>query len=65
MRVPEGWQFVSEYCIRNGDYTICKIGTADGVRYELWKLKEQLFVNLPTAQAAIEVFNEQSNVSTG
>jgi hypothetical protein len=35
MRIPDGWKFVSEYCIRNGDYTICRIGGADGDRYEL------------------------------
>lgn len=58
MRVPDGWAYVSGYCIRNGNYTICKIGTADGVRYELWKLKEQLAVNLPSAQAAIEAHDE-------
>lgn len=56
MRVPDGWAYVSEYCIRNGDYTICKIGTADGVRYELWQLKEQIEVNLPDAHAAIEIY---------
>lgn len=62
MRVPDGWAYVSEYCIRNGDYTICKIGGADGYRYELWKLTEQLVVNLPSAQAAIEVPRETSNL---
>lgn len=62
MHVPKGWTFVSEYCIRRGDYTICKIGSADGWRYELWLLKEQLAVNLLSAQAAIEVSSETSNL---
>jgi hypothetical protein len=62
MRIPDGWTYVSDYCIRNGDYTICRIGGADGSRYELWKLKEQLAVNLPSAQAAIEVWNETSHL---
>lgn len=57
MRIPEGWKCVSEYCIRNGDYTIVRIGGADGWRYELWRLKEQLAVSLPSAQAAIEMLN--------
>jgi hypothetical protein len=59
MRVPDGWQFVSEYCIRSEceQWTICRIGSADGVRYELWRLKEQVAVNLLTAEAAIETFH--------
>jgi hypothetical protein len=57
MRIPDGWTFVSEYCIRNGDFTIVRIGGADGYRYELWKLKEQLEVNLITAEAALETFH--------
>ncbi len=62
MRIPEGWEFVSEYCIRNGDYTIVRIGNAAGWSYELWRLKEQLVVNLPSAQAALEVPRETSNL---
>lgn len=57
MRLPEGWEYVSDYCIRRGDFTICRIGGADGWRYELWHLTEQLAVNLPSAQAAIEMFH--------
>lgn len=57
MRIPDGWEFVSEYCIRNGDYTVVRTGSADGWRYELWRLKEQLEVNLLSAQAAIEMFH--------
>jgi len=62
MRVPKGWSYVSEYCIRRGEYTICKIGSADGWRYELWRLSEQLAVNLPSAEAAIEVSHETSQI---
>lgn len=54
MRIPEGWEYVSDYCIRQGDYTICRIGGAQGFTYELWRGKEQIAVNLPNAQAAIE-----------
>lgn len=54
MRVPGGWTYVSEYCIRSGDYTVVKIGGANGWTYEIWKLKEQLAIGLPSAQAAIE-----------
>lgn len=57
MRIPDGWEFVSDYCIKRGDFTICRIGGADGWRYELWRLNEQLEVNLPSAQAAIEMFH--------
>lgn len=56
MRVPDGWVYVSDYCLTRGDFTIVRIGTADGVRYELWKLKEQLAVNLPTAESAIDLW---------
>lgn len=35
---------------------------ADGWSYELWKLKEQLAVNLPSAEAAIEVSREATHV---
>jgi hypothetical protein len=62
MRIPDGWEFVSDYCIRRGDYTIVRIGNAGGWSYELWRLKEQLFVNLPSAEAAIEVWHETSSV---
>lgn len=62
MRVPDGWAYVSDYCIRNGDYTICRIGGADGWRYELWRLGEQLIVNLPSAEAAIGALRETSQI---
>lgn len=60
MRIPEGWAYVSDYCIKRDDFTICRIGSADGWRYELWHLKEQLEVNLPSTQAAIEMFHVKS-----
>lgn len=67
MRVPKGWTYVSEYCIRRGDYTICKIGGASGWSYELWHLTEQLAVNRPSAEEAIQALqrerSETSNVS--
>ncbi len=56
MRIPDGWKRVSDYCISNGDFTIVRIGGADGWRYELWQLKEQLEVNLPSAEAAISLW---------
>lgn len=57
--LPEGWARVSNYCIRNGDYTICKIGAVEGWKYELWRLTEQLAVNLSTSDAAIEVWRHE------
>jgi hypothetical protein len=38
----------------DGLWTICKIGIGDGeYRYELWKGRNQIVVNLPSADAAI------------
>lgn len=62
--LPDGWSHVSDYCIRNGEYTICKIGGAEGWRYELWRLSEQLTVNLLTLDAAIEVWREMPTLSS-
>lgn len=62
--LPEGWSQVNNYCIRNDDYTICKIGGVDGWKYELWRLTEQLAVNLSTLEAAIEVWREVSALSS-
>lgn len=56
MAGPDGWMQVSPYCIRREDYTVIKIGGADGWTYELWRLNEQLVVNLTSAQAAIEAW---------
>jgi hypothetical protein len=61
MRIPDGWDFVSNYCIKRGDFTICRIGGADGWRYELWKLSEQLEVNLPDAEAAVKMFHDKQS----
>ena len=63
MRVPKGWIYVSEYCIRRGDYTVCKIGGAEGWRYELWRLTEQLAVNLPSVEEAVEIFQRDSRLT--
>lgn len=63
-KLPDGWTRVSNYCIRNGNYTICKIGGADGYRYELWRLTDQLAVNLETLEAAIEVWHEMPALSS-
>lgn len=62
MRLPDGWTYVSDYCIKRDDFTICRVGGAEGYRYELWNLTEQLVVNLPSAQAAIEALNETSQI---
>lgn len=62
MRAHDGWAYVSDYCIRRGDYTVIKIGSADGWRYELWQLNEQLVVNLQSAEVAIKVSHETSNL---
>lgn len=70
MRIPEGWKSVREkgcgdvYCIRNGDFTIVKIGGADGWRFELWKLTEQLKVNLRSQQAAIKAWEGATRTSS-
>jgi hypothetical protein len=53
--LPDGWERLSDWCIRSPDglWTICKIGAAKGYVYELWHLKNQIVVNLPSADAAI------------
>lgn len=40
------------YSIHALDYSVCKIGSADGWSYECWKGSEQLVVGLQTADAA-------------
>lgn len=62
MRVPDGWQRLSDYACRNGDWTICCVSLGEGWRFELWKFREQIAVNLPSVDAAVEVHSEQSNV---
>lgn len=54
--IPEGWSYISDWCIRSEDiaWTICKYTNAAGqIRYELWHLKNQVAVDLPSAEAAI------------
>lgn len=50
------WKPVDEYCWTNGNYNICKIGSASGYSYEVWELKteKQIGVNLATSKAAIQ-----------
>jgi hypothetical protein len=64
MRIPEGWEYVIDYCIKNGEYTICRIGGADGWRYELWRAKEQISVNLPTCADAILAYENGLSTKT-
>jgi hypothetical protein len=65
MFIPDGWQRLSDFAIRNGDFTICRVGLADGWRFELWKFREQLAVNLASVDMAIEVWRESSNLPPG
>jgi hypothetical protein len=52
--VPEGWRELSPYCIRSEDrtFTICLVSGS----FELWRLGEQLFVNLETFGDAFAAF---------
>lgn len=45
----------NRYCLVSpcGKYTICKIGGADGFRYELWVGKEQVSIGHTSAEAAM------------
>jgi hypothetical protein len=56
-QLPSGWVEVpgNAYCIRSecGQWTVCKIGGADGWRYELWNLKEAVAVGMNSAAEAI------------
>jgi hypothetical protein len=58
-QLPAGWVEVSRWCLRSpcGDYTVCKIGLAEGWRYELWKGKSQIVVGMSTAADAIREYN--------
>lgn len=49
------WKPLDDYCWTNGEYNICKVGTANGMKYELWHAKKrlQLAVNLPNSKAAL------------
>lgn len=58
MRIPDGWTYVSDYCLRRDGYTICRIGEL----YELWEGNKQMHVNLPSPQAAIEAWELLTNV---
>jgi hypothetical protein len=62
MRIPEGWEMCKSkegvpnpYAIQRDEWTVCRIGGANGWTYELWHGKEQVAVNLPNAQAAIDL----------
>jgi hypothetical protein len=59
MFVP-GWQRLSDYAYRNGDWTICHVSLAEGWRFELWKFQEQIEVNLMTVDAALEKWRHHS-----
>lgn len=63
MRLPDGWSqcknrdgVPNPYAIQRDDFTICRIADT----YELWRGKEQLAVNLPSAQAAIDEWQKVS-----
>lgn len=56
--IPEGWKWISDYCIRSHctRFTVCKYGIGDGeFRYEAWKGKDHLKAGMSTAAAAIRV----------
>jgi hypothetical protein len=56
------WTQISPYCLRWGDFTIVKVGSSRGWRYELWLKKNQLVVDLSSAQHAMD---ERRKVITG
>lgn len=56
MHLPESWTQVSAYCLRNGNYTIAKIGSKRGWSYELWNGKQQLIVNLSRSADALKAY---------
>jgi hypothetical protein len=59
MSAPDGWERLSGYCIRRGDFYICCVSG----KFELWRGREQLVVNLQSAQAAIEEWQKVSRES--
>jgi hypothetical protein len=62
-REIESWETVDSYCRRSGAFTVAKVGSASGWRYELWHGKEQVSVNHMTAQEAVDAI--VSRLSTG
>jgi hypothetical protein len=48
------WKRVSDWCIRSKDgrFTVCKYGTAEGWRYECWDGKQCIAAYLMTADEA-------------
>lgn len=46
-----------------GGYTVCAIGGRDGVKFEAWRGKQQLAVNLETAEEAREVCRVDAKVA--
>ena len=70
MLIPEGWEMCKSkegvpnpYAIRRGEWTVCRIGSASGWSYELWSGKQQIEVNLPSAQAAIDLVPRESEAA--
>jgi hypothetical protein len=61
-RTQETWTQISPWCLRCGDYTIVKVGSSRGWRYELWLKQTQLLVDLLSAQHAMD---ERRKVITG
>jgi hypothetical protein len=62
MRIPDGWAMCKNkdghpnpYAIERDGWTVCRIGNANGWTYELWNGRKQIAVNLPSAEAAIEL----------
>lgn len=67
--IPQGWEYVSDWCIRSadGNWTICKYGIANNrYMYEIWNIKNQIAVGMSTAQDAIRLhtsLTKETNLS--
>lgn len=61
-KLPDGWQRVSDWCIRSGEYTICKVFVSGWV-YELWHGKNLIAVGMSTAQDAIRLHTSITDTS--
>ncbi len=46
------WQPINRYSVRSLGYTLCKVGSAVGWTFEVWKGREQLKVGLGSANEA-------------
>lgn len=56
------WQQISPYCLRNGEWTIAKIGGSRGWTYELYRAAENIGVGMRSAEEAMRMHEHISSM---